>query len=102
MSKLAHPADAYDDATIYDIALYYVITTLSTTGYGDIVAVTGYERLFAMILMIFGGGLFGYVLSQCALQPYAVCPPHCQCAQLCCCADGRCCVQDEPPRGAHE
>ena len=42
------------EATRYLTALYWAITTVSTVGYGDIVAWTDYERLFAFMSTLVG------------------------------------------------
>lgn len=49
--------------TQYNIALYYVITTLCSVGYGDYTPVTNEERSFAMFLMLSGGVFFGYIVA---------------------------------------
>ncbi|NJL50165.1 MAG: potassium channel family protein [Bacteroidales bacterium] len=42
----------------YVDALYFTVSTLTTTGFGDIVMVGTFGRLLAIIVMIFGIGLF--------------------------------------------
>ena len=42
-------------------ALYFIVTTLTTTGYGDIVPVSNNERVITIVLMVVGATLFGYV-----------------------------------------
>ena len=49
---------------IYVASLYWVITTLTTVGFGDIVAYTLYERIFCVILMVFGVGFYSYIISN--------------------------------------
>lgn len=49
---------------LYVRALYWVLTTMTTVGYGDIVATTIPQYLFTMILMILGAGTYGYVIAN--------------------------------------
>ena len=42
---------------------YFVLTTLTTTGFGDYVPQNSLERLFAILLMLFGVLFFSYLLS---------------------------------------
>lgn len=42
----------------YVDALYFTVTTLTTTGYGDILMTTGPGRLLAVAIMVVGVGLF--------------------------------------------
>ncbi|WP_151733542.1 potassium channel family protein ['Paenibacillus yunnanensis' Narsing Rao et al. 2020] len=45
-------------------ALYWVLTTMSTVGYGDFYAATPVGRLFTMFLYIFGIGLLSLVIGK--------------------------------------
>jgi len=59
-------------------ALYYTVTTLTTTGYGDITMVGNSGRLLSVVIMVFGVGLFLRLL-QTMFRPAKVhyrCP-HC-------------------------
>lgn len=47
-----------DSITDYVDALYFTITTLTTTGFGDVTLVGGTGRLLAVIIMIVGVALF--------------------------------------------
>jgi voltage-gated potassium channel len=47
-------------------AIYWAIATLATVGYGDIVATTIPQMLYACCIMISGVAFFGYVLSNIA------------------------------------
>ncbi len=53
-----------DFGNIYVDALYFVMTTLSTVGYGDIVPVTLYENYFVLILLVVGSVYFGYCVGS--------------------------------------
>lgn len=50
--------------TAYNKALYWVITTLTTVGYGDIVPTSNVSRIFTAIVMLLGVGVYGVVISQ--------------------------------------
>jgi voltage-gated potassium channel len=67
-----------DDIANYVDALYFTVTTLTTTGFGDIVLQGTYGRLLAVLIMIFGVSLF-IRLAQTLFRPHKVrysCP-HC-------------------------
>ena len=49
---------------LYIMSIYYVFTTLTTVGFGDIAANTVSERVFAVILMGFGVGFYSYTISN--------------------------------------
>lgn len=53
-------------ANNYVYAVYWVITTLSTVGYGDIAPKTPAQMMFASLTMIIGVAFFGYILSNMA------------------------------------
>lgn len=48
----------------YLTALYWSTATLATVGYGDITARTDPQRLYAILVMLSGVGLFGYVIGD--------------------------------------
>ena len=47
----------------YLVSLYWAITTISTTGYGDVTAQNEREFVFCMLVMILGSIFFGYSLT---------------------------------------
>ncbi|OMJ94420.1 hypothetical protein SteCoe_2474 [Stentor coeruleus] len=53
-----------DTTTLYITSIYFVFTTLTTVGYGDIVAFTTEERVFALIIMSFGVAFYSYTISN--------------------------------------
>jgi voltage-gated potassium channel len=62
----------------YADALYFTVTTLTTTGFGDITLEGTYGRLLSVLIMIFGVSLF-IRLAQTVFRPLKVhyrCP-HC-------------------------
>jgi len=50
----------------YARAFYWSFTTLTTVGYGDIVAVTPSQMFFACGVQLIGVGVFGFILSNIA------------------------------------
>ena len=48
---------------IYVQSLYFIITTLTTVGYGDIVCKSLIERIFQIIILAIGSVLYPYVVS---------------------------------------
>lgn len=47
-------------------SLYWCITTLATVGYGDITPRTDLETIYAVLVMVAGVGMFGYVIGNIA------------------------------------
>jgi voltage-gated potassium channel len=67
-----------EEITNYADALYFTVTTLTTTGFGDITLEGTHGRLLSVLIMIFGVSLF-IRLAQTAFRPQKVhydCP-HC-------------------------
>ncbi|OQS06854.1 tetrameric potassium-selective cyclic nucleotide gated channel-like [Thraustotheca clavata] len=52
------------DGLRYLYSLYWVITTLTGVGYGDIHAVSVSERVFAIFAMMIGASVFGFVIGN--------------------------------------
>ena len=50
--------------TIYIASLYFIWTTLFTVGYGDIYPVNNIERIFSILLMMFGILIYSYTVSS--------------------------------------
>ncbi|MBT3585383.1 MAG: cyclic nucleotide-binding domain-containing protein [Halobacteriovoraceae bacterium] len=48
----------------YIKTLYWVVTTLTTVGYGDITPSDDVGRLFTMVIMIMGVGLYGLIIGN--------------------------------------
>ena len=48
---------------IYCASVYWAMTTVSTVGYGDIVAKTSTERIINIIFMIIGLAVFNYIMG---------------------------------------
>lgn len=47
----------------YIASTYFVFTTLTKIGYGDIYPLTNDEKVFSILLMGFGAGLYSYIIS---------------------------------------
>ena len=54
----------YSSIDVYLCAVYYVFTTITTLGYGDIVAVTNPEKIFTILIMGLGIGLYSIIISN--------------------------------------
>lgn len=61
-------ASVNDKITNYVDALYFTVTTLSTTGFGDVTLVGNSGKLLSVVIMIFGISLF-LRLVQVVLRP---------------------------------
>ena len=53
-----------DLSTRYCAAYYWAITAISTVGFGDISAQTNSERMFSIVIEIFGCLLFAMLISS--------------------------------------
>lgn len=52
------------NSEIYLTSFYFIITTFSTVGYGDISGGCTYEKIFCLIVMVFGVTAFGAGISS--------------------------------------
>jgi voltage-gated potassium channel len=50
----------------YIQALYWTSTTLTSTGYGDIVVSTNLQRIYAILVQFFGFGVLGFLIGNIA------------------------------------
>mmetsp|Transcript_8684 Transcript_8684/g.16631 ORF Transcript_8684/g.16631 Transcript_8684/m.16631 type:complete len:292 (+) Transcript_8684:33-908(+) len=48
----------------YTPCLYYVVVTILTVGYGDIVPETSYERVFSSVLIMFGAVVYALIFGS--------------------------------------
>jgi hypothetical protein len=55
-----------DTFSRYLRALYWCITTLATVGYGDITPSSNSQMVYAMVVMLLGVGVYGYVIGNVA------------------------------------
>lgn len=56
--------DDKSDFDAYISSIYFVFTTLTTVGYGDITPFTNMEKCFTIILMGFGVGFYSYMIGS--------------------------------------
>jgi len=49
--------------SIYITSFYWVITSFSSIGYGDVTAITQKEKQFALLIEMLGIGVFGYMIG---------------------------------------
>jgi hypothetical protein len=47
----------------YVISLYWAVTTMSTVGYGDVVAINQLEMFVSMLSMLIGASVFAYFMG---------------------------------------
>ena len=62
---LINPGDgSVDGVTFYNKAVYWVVTTLTTVGYGDIHPTSNIGRIYTMIVMMIGVGMYGFIIGN--------------------------------------
>jgi hypothetical protein len=44
--------------------MYYALTTLSTVGYGDYVAIAQAEMLFSVVVQLMGIAIFSWIMAE--------------------------------------
>ncbi|MBF0416257.1 MAG: ion transporter [Magnetococcales bacterium] len=52
-----------DPLSIYIQAFYWLIVTVATVGYGDITPQTDLARIYAVLVMMVGIGMYGYIIG---------------------------------------
>jgi len=55
-----------DDITKYITSLYWVIETLTTVGYGETTPLTTAQHIYAMLIMLAGVGVYGFIIGNVA------------------------------------
>jgi hypothetical protein len=53
-----------DPLTTYLRAIYWVVTTMTTVGYGDITPQSNFQVLYAILIMMIGVATYGYVVAN--------------------------------------
>jgi len=56
-----------ETAEPYRMAIYWSLTTMTTVGYGDVVPILNNEKILAMVAMVLGGTVFGYIVGSVTL-----------------------------------
>jgi hypothetical protein len=59
------PAEA-DNTTKYVTSLYWVVETISTVGYGETNPINNMQYMYAMVIMLFGVGVYGFIIANIA------------------------------------
>ena len=54
------------DANRFITSMHWAMTSMTSVGYGDIIAVDTPERVYALIVMLLGGFFYGYMISTMA------------------------------------
>ncbi len=57
---------AGEETSNYLRALYWAVQTFSTVGYGDITAANDAQTLYALVVMLIGVGVYGYLIGNVA------------------------------------
>jgi hypothetical protein len=65
-----NPMNGTDLITFYNISLYWSVTTLTTIGYGDVTPHSNIGRLYTMVIMILGVGVYGIVIGSVSKMIY--------------------------------
>jgi len=61
-SWIANPDYGYmDNDELYIMSGYFIVTTISTVGYGDLSASTTLERMFCIVIMLAGVTTFTFI-----------------------------------------
>jgi hypothetical protein len=61
---IAHNESFEDSYILYLFSLYFIITTITTIGYGDITPVNVLERCFCFFLMFLGAAMYSFMSGQ--------------------------------------
>jgi hypothetical protein len=64
--ELGPGSDTDSDFSRYVVAVYWVFTTMTTVGYGDITPTNDLERFYTVAVMIVGATVFGYIIGSIA------------------------------------
>ena len=64
MCQAGITVDREISSTVYVLAVYFIVTTLVTVGYGDYKGYTPTEYLFQMMLEFLGIGVFSYLMGS--------------------------------------
>lgn len=54
----------FNDYDLYVAAIYWIMATLTTVGYGDYYATSVREKLVIMVIELLGIGFFGYLIGR--------------------------------------
>ena len=57
-----------DKLKVVLISMYFMMTSLSTVGFGDLYPKSNFERIFGSIILLSGVAIFSYIMSKCTVQ----------------------------------
>ena len=55
-----------DKSRVIIIQMYFMMTSLSTVGFGDYYPTNNYERIFGSVILLAGVAVFSYIMSKLA------------------------------------
>lgn len=61
---IRYNTDSMSNGDLYLMSIYFVMQTIATIGFGDIVPLTIIERIYALLLMIIGVGFYSYIVGN--------------------------------------
>ncbi len=61
---LSETVTGSDPLTTYLRAIYWVVTTMTTVGYGDITPQSNFQVMYAILIMMIGVATYGYVVAN--------------------------------------
>ncbi|OMJ80534.1 hypothetical protein SteCoe_19174 [Stentor coeruleus] len=61
---IRYNTDFLSNGDLYLMSIYFVMQTIATIGFGDIVPFTIIERVYALLLMIIGVGFYSYIVGN--------------------------------------
>lgn len=56
--------DTYPDGYKLVLSLYFTITTLATVGYGDIYAISNFDKIVVIMIMLSGVAFFSFIMGS--------------------------------------
>ncbi|MBF0155295.1 MAG: ion transporter [Magnetococcales bacterium] len=61
---LIHETTTKEPLSIYIQAIYWLVVTVATVGYGDITPTTDASRIYAVVVMLVGVGMYGFIIGN--------------------------------------
>ncbi|MBF0425234.1 MAG: ion transporter [Magnetococcales bacterium] len=61
---LLHETSTKEPLSIYIQAIYWLVVTVATVGYGDITPTTDASRIYAIVVMLVGVGMYGFIIGN--------------------------------------
>ncbi|MBF0136653.1 MAG: ion transporter [Magnetococcus sp. DMHC-1] len=61
---LLHETPNKEPLSIYIQAMYWLVVTVATVGYGDITPTTDISRIYATLVMVVGIGMYGFIIGN--------------------------------------